>query len=491
MIEFDISVSLQPYKDKETINWAWLKYQQHALNVEKFAELIKQGYCFCQCFRTEQQQFGIKEKTDKNFKEAHMLFIDIDDSNIEMNMFVRNLSKKPSLYYTTPSNHTKKSDYRYRFRLCYLFSEAITSVSQYQSLYDAVMQSVNRDMGGFLNKDNCGRSPSQQFGGNGNGNCELHNTDIVYSLSDFPIQNNNVLSSFLLISNGKSDSSKPLIKDVEIIDNEFIMDVNRLKPTELIDKYKGRYDYFTHTELDFQDGFALIPKDYIEIYRSWYIDIITKENGDTCQTSIVKKLRDNNGRRKKLFIAGLIMKKILPSITFEHLLYNLICERFYYYDNSDRVLSNKELIRISKEVINTPIEKINLNCREKRKFIVDKAYCAEHNIPPNEMKNRVRKKLKDEEIGNVYDCSLSLKENLVNLKAMGIKVGKSKLYQWCKENGISTKEERGYHNPYQKIRELQYDYYPISVTDKQFYRNHIKELRIQPNSVLLSSIPTL
>lgn len=452
---FNISVSIRNYTDKNKIDWKNVRYQHRILTIKEFAELIKQGYCFCHNFKTHSNTFGVREKTDKNFISADMVFIDIDDNEIDMKMFVDNLFKKPTIYYTTPNNHTEKSNYRYRFRLCYLFDTPITDVQTYKTLYMCIINQIGNDIQDFTNKDDCGKSPSQQFSGNGNSNCELYVTSNIFSLSDFPIQNNNALSSFLLISNGKSDSSKPLIKDVEIIDNEFIMDVSRLKPTELIDKYKSRYNYFTHTDLLFQDGFALIPKDYIEIYRSWYIDIITKENGDTCQTSMVKKLRDSNGRRKKLFIAGLIMKKILPSITFEHLLYNLICERFYYYDNSDRVLSNKELIRISKEVINTPIEKINLNCREKRKFIVDKAYCAEHNIPPNEMKNRVRKKLKDEEIGNAYDCSLSLKENLVNLKAMGIKVGKSKLYQWCMENGISTKGEKACnHNPYQEIREM-------------------------------------
>lgn len=47
--------------------------------------------------------------------------------------------------------------------------------------------------------------------------------------------------------------------------------------------------------------------------------------------------------------------------------------------------------------------------------------------------------LKDEEIGSVYDCSMSVKDNLCLLNEMGIKVSKTKLYDWCKENGINTK----------------------------------------------------
>ena len=65
--------------------------------------------------------------------------------------------------------------------------------------------------------------------------------------------------------------------------------------------------------------------------------------------------------------------------------------------------------------------------------------------------------LKDEEIGNAYDCSLSVSENLAAFKKMGINVGKSKLYRWCKENGINTKglkEKVCYHDPYAELEEF-------------------------------------
>ena len=48
----------------------------------------------------------------------------------------------------------------------------------------------------------------------------------------------------------------------------------------------------------------------------------------------------------------------------------------------------------------------------------------------------VRRKLKDEEIGNFYDCSLSVKDNLAMLKANGIKIGLSRLYEFCDRNNI-------------------------------------------------------
>lgn len=482
--KFEISVSTQSYSDKNLIKWNSVEYQRQSITVEEFARLIKEGCCFCHSFKTKGLLFGLSEKNDANFLSADMVFVDIDDSDIEMNDFVDCLVKKPTLYYTTPNNRTEKSNYKYRFRLCYLFCLPIYTVESYHSLYDGIVASLMHDVEGMEMKDNCGRTPSQQFSGNAIADCELHVTDNVFSPSDFPFQNNNALfSSSLSISNGKllksakKDNDAVIeVEDLVIADRGFISDINSLSPYDLIDKYRTKYRYFTHTELHYQDGYALIPSDYQEIFRQTYMDSFIKDNGDEIKFSVVKKLRDGDNRRKKLYIAGLIMKKILPSITFEHLLYNLICERTYYYDNSDRVLSNKVLANIARNVVNIPLEKIQLQSkRKKRKFCVDKSYCAMLGISPNAMKNKVRKMLKDEEIENAYDCSLSIAENLAAFKEMDISVGKSKLYQWCKENGINTKGEKSNvcnHDIYAELKEVTH-YYFIARTLKEK-----RELRI-------------
>lgn len=487
--KFEVSISTQSYSDKNLIKWNSVEYQRQSITFEEFGRLIKEGRCFCHSFKTRGLLFGLAEKTDKNFLSADMVFVDIDDCDIDMNDFVGRLTKKPTLYYTTPNNHTEKSNYKYRFRLCYLFCLPIYTVESYHSLYDGIVESIKQDIQGLVIKDNCGRTPSQQFSGNAKADCELHVLDNVFSFSDFPSQNNNASSSSsLLISNGNPAASQKKedgeVKDIDgitIIDKDFICDINSLSPYDLIDKYKAKYQYFTHAELHYKNGYALIPSDYQEIYRQNYIDSFIKNNGDEIKFSVVKKLRDGDGRRKKLYIAGLIMKKILPSITFEHLLYNLICERTYYYDNSDRVLSNKVLANIARNVVKKPLEDIQLQSkRKKRKFEVDKSYCALHGISPNAMKNKVRKMLKDEEIGNAYDCSLSVSENLVAFKEMGIDVSKSKLYQWCKDNGINTKglKEKVYnHDPYAELEEFTHYYFCATTLEEK------GELRIVINKL--------
>ncbi|MFR6236870.1 MAG: hypothetical protein ACLULL_05685 [Parabacteroides distasonis] len=75
---------------------------------------------------------------------------------------------------------------------------------------------------------------------------------------------------------------------------------------------------------------------------------------------------------------------------------------------------------------------------EKRKWIINPQYCIKYNLSAKTVRNMVKKKINDELIGLYYDCSKSLKENLSTFKELNLKVGKSKLYEWCKESGIPT-----------------------------------------------------
>lgn len=107
------------------------------------------------------------------------------------------------------------------------------------------------------------------------------------------------------------------------------------------------------------------------------------------------------------------------------------------------MLNNQELMRIANNALSMAYETINVSTKRKpSKFKVDKTYCLEKGIKPKAMVGLVRRKLKDEEIGSLYDCSLSVKENLEQLKANGIKIGLSRLYEFCDKNGIPRRSYR-------------------------------------------------
>lgn len=440
MITLKLSLSLEHYATKESIDIKKLCFKRSSISIADFVKYIKEGYCFCHWFTTKADTFKIYEKKNDNFERANVVFVDVDDFNMEMKQFVYGLSKKPTVYYTTPSNLCPSKGNKYRFRLCYVFREDILNGETLASAYRGIIKEVRKDYPTYPDQDSCGARQSQYMNGNGTPRCEVCSTDRVYTLSDFgvsPIKSaHNENSSIRERSNNKECA-------YHITDMDFINDLSTIPPSDLIIKYRERYRYFDHSELNYNDGYALVPEDYQEIYRSWYQDVVTNSSGDIRKVSAVKIKRDGDNRRKCLFVSALIRRKILPSITFEHLLYNLVAERQWYYDNSDNVLNNQELMRIANNALSMAYEKINVSTKRKpSKFKVDKAYCLEKGIKPKAMVGVVRRKLKDEEIGSLYDCSLSVKKNLEQLKANGIKIGLSRLYEFCDRNGIPR---RSYH----------------------------------------------
>lgn len=445
MTRLKLSVSLQYYASKEDIQPNKLRFNRSFINISEFEEYIKKGFCFCHWFDTKADEFSISEKSSKNFERANVIFVDVDDYDIEMKQFVNGLSMKPTVYYTTPNNLNPSKGNKYRFRLCYVFREDMRTCEMFASTYKAIINSIRKDNPSYPDKDKCGGTAAQYFNGNGTCNCEVYTTNNVYKLADFDVsfvvepQHKNIVVATGKDCNRTTKDDKRLTA-FSITDKDFINDLNTLLPSELLDKHKEQYGYFDHSELSFNDGYALIPKDYHEIYRCWYLETETNKNGNTRKVSVVKKIRDGEGRRKCLYIGALIRRMIRPNISFEHLLYNLIAERQWYYDNSDKVLTNDVLMQIANNALNIPIEKINIKTKRKpSKFKVDKSYCLQNGIKPKAMVGIVRRKLKDEEIGKLYDFNLSVKQNLELLKAYGLKIGLSRLYEFCDRNNIPRK----------------------------------------------------
>ena len=148
---------------------------------------------------------------------------------------------------------------------------------------------------------------------------------------------------------------------------------------------------------------------------------------------------------------AVIIRKIKNDITFEHLLYILVCERQYYYDNSDRVLSNKELVKIAQWAMGIPVNELNPKQIKHPKFKVDKAYWRERGITARQAANIVRGILKSQEIGSMYDFNLTDKENIQVMKDYGIKVSLITLKRWRKNNGIKVSNKKQSIKSKQKV----------------------------------------
>ena len=251
MIALKLSLSLEHYATKESIDIKKLCFKRSSISIEDFVKHIKEGFCFCHWFTTKADTFKIYEKKNDNFDRANVVFVDVDDSNMEMKQFVCGLSKKPTIYYTTPSNLCPSKGNKYRFRLCYVFREDILNGKTLASAYRGIIKEIRKDYPTYPDQDSCGARPAQYMNGNGTPRCEVYSTDRVYTLSDFgvsPFESaHNENTSIRERANNKECA-------YHITDMDFINDLSTIPPSDLIIKYRERYRYFDHSELKYNDA---------------------------------------------------------------------------------------------------------------------------------------------------------------------------------------------------------------------------------------------
>jgi len=436
-----LSISKQSYKTKpKPVQISKMVFEESTINLPIFAELIRNGYSYTHIYNISASTFTTSEKTIKNFKETSIISIDVDNANKSLNDFVGSLTYIPTIAYTTPSNNNETKEYR--FRLVYVFESPITDSKQFEAIYKVLETQLNKD-NDLTNKDKCGSNVAQYM--NGSYGCEMNNSfDKIYNINNFNIcanQNNNDKNISLYINlKCTNDTSTKLLKNTKL-SKKFINDLNTLEPFKFILKYKSVYPIFERTEINFNDGYALLNEDYIEINRKWTWGSIETTNGLSKLYTITQKIKDGQGRRYHIGLAAMIRRKINPNVTLEHLIVNAVYDRLYYYDNSDNVLTNQVLIERCSYVMN--LKEITIKSYNKKKFMIDKKYWSEKGINANQAKNIVRKQLNYESIGSWYDCLKSVKENLIWAKDNNIKVSRRTLYNFCKDNMIDTNPNKG------------------------------------------------
>ena len=430
-----VSISTKGYKVKpQGKEVAQIRYLKQTLTIQQLIDYISSGHCITHCFEDYDEEFGQSTKKIENFRYTQLIGIDVDDSDVDLDTYISSLIYKPTLAYTTFSHNIKGN----RYRLLYIFNEKIKGAELYCNVYKWLTQDLNL-------KDNCMQSCAQQMYGTTQ-DAQWYISDTTYDIPTECKQYNRECKSSGQNKNKKCnpniierrDTLYPNCQFAEenvhlISDNTVVKALYSMSPQDFIFYYHNTFEYFISTPLHYEDGYALIPEDYYEIKRPWYKDKV----GDKTIT-VVKTIRDGEQRRKRLCNTAIILRAIKRDISFEHLLYILVCERQYYYDNQDKALSNKELINIAKWAIELPSEQINPKKVKHSKFKVDKSYWAEKGITARQAANIVRGIIKSEAIGSMYDFNLTDKENIQVMKDNGLKVSLRTLKQWRKDNGIKV-----------------------------------------------------
>ena len=416
---FNISVSTTNYTSKEDFKKASasLTYEKRLVNLNDFCQLIKAGHSFCHCYDDNDEPFDNSVKTKANFRYTSYMAFDIDDSSMPMEEYLTTLTYQPTIAYTTTSDGLEGKGYRYR--LVYCFDGKIKGVQQYESVF----WKMKEECGIVELKDTCTRGTHQPIFGNALPTGRLICSDLVYQI---PTTKKGTHTK------PRTDKKVPKQTKIErdphviVYDDTFLKDFYELALWEFVCKYCKYYPLVVESMLQFKDGYAEIDENYVKVYRAW-----DKEKRR------IRIWQDGENRRRKLSITALLIRKIKPDITPEHLVYCLAYEVVHYYDNSDEVLNQDFILRVAKSTISKPIEEISLKGRDRRKFAIDKDYWESLGISPHAAVPIVRAMRNDIIIGNLYDASLTDKENLKVMEKYGHPVSLSALKRWRKRHGIS------------------------------------------------------
>lgn len=416
--KINVCLSKERYDEKPLGNVInKMRWECKELSVDDFANAISQGYSFCALMQNNWRDRN-------NFICTSMLVFDIDHCTTPMDEYIPKLEYKPTICYTSPSN----TEGDYGFRLIYLLDFELCSVDDYYTFSVSFAHQSNFEQ---LSKPSLSNKKKrildehshlgEQFW-NGNSHGEV----VVYGniLKKENINVNQVYKRVLAKKTKSISQTITIHTHHNRVSDTFQRDYENMPFQDFIQKYHTVYENMEHTPIDISEDEPMIyfNDDYYEIRRPW-----KKINGETL------KIKDGEGRRKKLFLNGIIRRKINPSITFENLLYNLVYEFEYYYINDGNTITKKTLYDIADNVMKAKIVDSSLG-KPKYKSKVNPLYCVKYGLTPKQVIAKLKNK--KQYIGEFYDFELTDQQNLDIMKEFGLEISLITLKRWKKENGI-------------------------------------------------------
>ena len=428
---------------------AQIKFNEMTVSNDMLSSFISNGYCYCPTER----------KLDK-VSTSNYICIDVDDSTVEMNDYVSTLTDKPTIYYTTPSNgNIDKSrkkygddEHIYRFRLLYALNNPTTNATEYEQAYRYITTTNNMSFVDFR--------PANQYY-NGSKGCELHNTHRVYTL---PEEYKNVV----LATEGKKSSS-PKSKQMNVAvnpsdgHNELHLDVDVLsafldctKYEDFLSWYNGMfgesnllretlYNQDEHDERKLVcDDYYIIPKKYI----GW-----DKQS----KTKLYGKWLDGENRHTRIYITGIILRKLNPEAKVDDLLREIVAILLTYYSlkNPDGSLkfSKKTILQLLSSVMKADLTK-ELKAIKHPSFKVSNSYCEKNKVSKREVVSEIlsEKRIeKKEEKYRMIDCffdfditwndgsRITQQQWIAILKENGIEVSIATFKRYLNDRGYSKR----------------------------------------------------
>jgi hypothetical protein len=446
---FYVSISTKPIEDKNKDIWGNITYSKQHIRLTDLRNYISNNYAFCGVFTSD--TFSVSDKKESNWLQTNIVCVDLDERKLAYNGFMTLIQDSdvcPNIAYRTANDGIKGN----RYRLIYALDDAIVNSKLYSEIYWGIVRKIE-ELTDDKNDDNCCQSVAQQICGTPHKD-DIYFNDLYYDVKClkemFGIRTLNISDLYERQRNKDNRTKKVSVRksfvsfdfsDYSMMYDEFSNDFNTLSFTDIVKKYNGKYFNYECSQLPLvSDDIAYIeiPSNYCQIKRYWYLEE-SAINNNKC--SNIRKIKDGQQRRKKLYVNAIIRRLIYSEISFDNLLYNLIFELYSYMINYGNKITKSDLFEICKSAyiadINLPKYQKYIIGNKEKKYIVNPAYCIKYNINKNAARNIAEKQRNYNIIWKFYDFNLKDKENIKVMKENGIKVSLRTLQNWKKENNIS------------------------------------------------------
>lgn len=443
---FFTSVSTIGFNQKPTrAQISDLCYNTVQLTVDDLISKIQSGYCFSNLYNLGKdfKFYGAGVKVN-NYIGSYTINIDLDHQPLSMQEQYDRAELKPTFCYESWSN--APDDHRYRF--IYVFEDLIPDVQDYKDVYHCLCH-INH-----LNFDPRASSPYQYMNGTGS-DAMIIKSGQVYSFKDLNLK----FQLFTEWSGLDTKVSNPIIRErntnyingfdtFAFKDKDFISDLDKLSFFQILDKYKHRYRNIQHCPIPYvQEDEPMIdlPEDFYEITRRFSLK--QGEKGHCVRTKY------GEHRKKVLYTNLMVRRLITPDLTPDEMLYDLIYELNYYIDNTNpqHRITIKNLVNVLKQVWIADIS--TFNYIRPRNRMVNPKYRQKTGLPTRAIANKanaercqMKKQKMYEAIGELYDCSKTIKENTQMMKKeFGLEVSEITLKRFRKDMGLTREYVMGKH----------------------------------------------
>lgn len=414
-----LQISEHPYEQKPTGLYDKVVYKRCDITPKELFDIATSGYIFrCNLKSTD-------AKGSRIFVSSQFLCYDYDHHNETMEETIASLPIKPTFAYHSPTK--TNDDSTHRFRIVYVLSEPITD----EGVWVATSMHVAMLIGFTPNEDmdKCSFVATNLWNGSLNGGvwCGdiLQNPQVEIDPCigiSAPITDK--------LSNGERNALKMAnlcLKTSSLYQDWF----SNMTYYDILDKYKDTYAVYDESiPIDECETHYIYDKDtYVTLYRK-------HENKDG--KFKVGKWQDGERRHEKIYADVKILIEIKPDISLEEVIYNMINEIYLFFDYTD-LPRTKILINIYNSFTDG---KPCLYSGRRRGVRMKNGYKY----------SKVMSDLKKQACLELFDCNLSLDENVSLMEYYGVYVSRQTLSKYIKQEGLKLKQPNKKHKKCKKSK---------------------------------------